>query len=111
MECFFAYDVVGFQSQEDVQHFADYVQQELGAKKLPSPSADAYDANDTGQGDQGPHQGAHQGPHQGAQRFHAFTRMVQAQAFPIGIDVEEFMRLADGKEALDAYTTTRQQSP
>jgi trehalose 6-phosphate synthase len=94
MECFFAYDVVGFQSQEDVQHFADYVQKELNAKKLPSPSADAYDVNDT---------------RQGAQSFHAFTRTVQAQAFPIGIDVEEFMHLANGKDALDAYTTTRQQ--
>ncbi len=102
MECFFAYDVVGFQSQEDVQHFADYVQKELNAKKLPSPSADAYDVNDTGQG-------VHQGTHYGAQRFHAFTRTVQAQAFPIGIDVEEFMHLANGKDAIDAYTTTRQQ--
>ncbi len=98
MECFFAYDVVGFQSQEDLQHFADYVQKELNAKKLPSPSADAYDAN-----------GAQQSTHYGAQRFHAFTRTVQAQAFPIGIDVEEFMHLANGKDAIDAYTTTRQQ--
>lgn len=98
MECFFAYDVVGFQSQEDLQHFADYVQKELNAKKLPSPLADAYDAND-----------AQQGTHYGAQSFHAFTRTVQAQAFPIGIDVEEFMHLANGKDAIDAYTTTRQQ--
>ncbi len=102
MECFFAYDVVGFQSQEDVQHFADYVQQELGAEKLPSLPAGVSLASDSGQG-------ANQSPHHGAQRFHAFNRTVQAQAFPIGIDVEEFMRLADGKDAHDAYITTRQQ--
>jgi trehalose 6-phosphate synthase len=79
MERLFAYDVVGFQCQADVGHFADYVQQELGAQKVD------------------------------AQRFHAFSRTVRVQAFPIGIDVDEFINLAQGKEAQEAYSTTLQQ--
>ncbi len=84
MERMFAYDVVGFQCQADVGHFAGYVQQELGAQKVGTQE-------------------------DGAQRFHAFGRTVLAQAFPIGIDVDEFVHLAQGKEARDAYTTTMQQ--
>jgi trehalose 6-phosphate synthase len=89
MERMFAYDVVGFQSQQDVGHFAGYVQQELGAQKVAAKIAD--------------------GPEQGAQHFTAFGRLVQVQAFPIGIDVDEFTHLAQGKDARDAYTTTREQ--
>ena len=69
----FAYDLVGFQSQADVEHFSRYVGQEVGAETL----------------DQ----------HQ----FRAFGRKVQAQAFPIGIDVDEFAALTHGKEARDLY--------
>ncbi|MDQ3058159.1 MAG: trehalose-6-phosphate synthase [Pseudomonadota bacterium] len=69
----FAYDLVGFQSQADVDHFSRYVGQEVGAEALD----------------------AHQ--------FRAFGRRVHAQAFPIGIDVEEFCALAQGKEANDVY--------
>ena len=69
----FAYDLVGFQSQADVDHFSRYVGQEVGAETL----------------DQ----------HQ----FRAFGRKVQAQAFPIGIDVDEFAALTHGKEARDLY--------
>lgn len=69
----FAYDLVGFQSQTDVDHFARYVGQEVGAETLAE--------------------------HQ----FRAFGRKVQAQAFPIGIDVDEFAALTHGKEARDMY--------
>jgi trehalose 6-phosphate synthase len=92
MERMFAYDVVGFQCQSDVGHFAGYVQQELGAQKV---SAQKQNQEDHQEG--------------GAQRFQAFGRTVLAQAFPIGIDVDEFVHLAQGKEARDAYTTTMQQ--
>ena len=90
MQCLFAYDLVGFQSQADVQHFASYAQQELGAKMLPS----------TGQG---------------LLQFRAnnasltFSREMRVQVFPIGMDVREFSRLALSKEARDAFTTTREQ--
>jgi trehalose 6-phosphate synthase len=89
MERMFAYDVVGFQSQQDVGHFAGYVQQELGAQKVEVKEADANE--------------------EGAQHFSAFGRQVQVQAFPIGIDVDEFTHLAQGKDAREAYTTTREQ--
>jgi trehalose 6-phosphate synthase len=85
MERLFAYDVVGFQSTTDVQHFAGYVQQELGALRL--PGKDLEDA----------------------QHFQAFGRTVHAQAFPIGMDVDEFTQLVDGKEARDSYATMREQ--
>ncbi len=84
MERMFAYDVVGFQSQQDVGHFAGYAQQELGAQK-----ADEKE--------------------EGAQYFTAFGRTVRAQSFPIGIDVAEFTHLALGKDAREAYTTTQEQ--
>ncbi|MDO8388595.1 MAG: trehalose-6-phosphate synthase [Polaromonas sp.] len=69
----FAYDLVGFQSHADVAHFSRYVGEEAGAEAL----------------DQ----------HQ----FHAFGRTVRAQAFPIGIDVDEFAALTHGKEAREMY--------
>ncbi len=69
----FAYDLVGFQSQADVEHFSRYVGQEVGAEALDE--------------------------HQ----FRAYGRKVQAQAFPIGIDVDEFAALTHAKEARDMY--------
>lgn len=36
-------------------------------------------------------------------QFRAFSRKVQAQAFPIGIDVEKFAALSRGKDATDMY--------
>lgn len=73
----FAYDLVGFQSQTDLGHFAGHATRELGAKAR-NPS-----------------------------RFDAFGRSVQARAFPIGIDVEEFERLGRCREARNAYASTR----
>jgi trehalose 6-phosphate synthase len=69
----FAYDLVGFQAQADVEHFARYVGEEAGAEALD----------------------LHQ--------FRAFGRTVQAQAFPIGIDVDEFAALTHGKEAREMH--------
>jgi trehalose 6-phosphate synthase len=71
----FAYDLVGFQAEADVQHFAGYVGAEAGAEALD--------------------------PH----HFRAFNRTVRAQAFPIGIDVNEFQALTHAKEARDMYET------
>ena len=73
MRSLFAYDLVGFQSQADVEHFASYVGKEVGAETLDE--------------------------HQ----FRAFGRRVQAQAFPIGIDVDEFAALTHAKEGRDMY--------
>jgi trehalose 6-phosphate synthase len=70
----FAYDLVGFQSQADHSHFCSYVQTEAHAQDL------------------------------GEGRWRAFNRTVQAGAFPIGIDVEEFTELAkapDGREMFE----------
>ena len=89
MQSLLAYDVVGFQSQADVQHFADYAAQELNM--LPTPSVHGDTAK------------------QGALCFAAQGRNVRVQAFPIGIDIQEWSRLAQGKEARDAYTTTCEQ--
>ena len=69
----FAYDLVGFQSNADVAHFSRYVGEEVGAEELAE--------------------------HQ----FRAFGRRVRAQAFPIGIDVDEFAALTHGKEANELY--------
>ena len=69
----FAYDLVGFQSEADVENFAGYVGHEVGAE---TPAE-----------------------HQ----FRAFGRKVQAQSFPIGIDVDEFAALTHAREASDMY--------
>jgi trehalose 6-phosphate synthase len=69
----FAYDLVGFQSQADLDHFARYVESEAHAQRV-----------DTG-------------------RWRAFGRTVQAGAFPIGIDVQEFTALAEAPDAVEMY--------
>ena len=73
----FAYDLVGFQSEADVAHFAHYVGTEAGAQALD--------------------------PH----HFRAFHRTVRAQAFPIGIDVQEFQALAATPEAVQTCENLR----
>ena len=65
----FAYDLVGFQSEADLQNFSRYVQAEASAVDL------------------------------GMHRFRAFNRTVRAGAFPIGIDVAEFTALSQASEA------------
>ncbi len=73
MRSLFAYDLVGLQSEADVQHFARYVQAEAGAEDL------------------------------GEGRYRAFGSTVCTRAFPIGIDVEEFSELTHAKEAKETY--------
>ncbi|WP_048438489.1 alpha,alpha-trehalose-phosphate synthase (UDP-forming) [Caenimonas sp. SL110] len=77
LRALFAYDLVGFQSHSDLEHFARYAQTEAFAQNL------------------------------GDGRWRAFNRTVHAGAFPIGIDVEEFQALADapeGREMFDRMT-------
>lgn len=69
----FAYDLVGFQSKADLDHFSRYVETEAHAQRLEE------------------------------NRWRAFGRTVQAGAFPIGIDVAEFAALAQAPEAVDMY--------
>jgi len=75
----FAYDLVGFQSNADHSHFCSYVQSEAHAQKLPDG------------------------------RWRAFNRTVQAGAFPIGIDVEEFNALTQAHEGREMYGRMRRE--
>ncbi|HYF43532.1 MAG TPA: alpha,alpha-trehalose-phosphate synthase (UDP-forming) [Ramlibacter sp.] len=68
-----SYDLVGFQSQADHQHFCDYIQAEAGAQDLLEG------------------------------RWRVFNRTVHAGAYPIGIDVEEFTALANAPEGREMY--------
>jgi trehalose 6-phosphate synthase len=79
MRSLFAYDLVGFQSHADLAHFARYVHNEARAEQR---------SDDL---------------------FHAFGRTVRARAFPIGIDVDEFVALGAGAEARDSLATMREQ--
>lgn len=73
MRALFAYDLIGFQSQADLEHFSRYVQSEAGAEPM------------------------------GEYRFRAFHRTVRAQAFPIGIDVDQFVDLGRAPDARETY--------
>jgi len=73
----FAYDLVGFQSEADLNHFARYVEAEAHAQPV----------------EEG--------------RWRAFGRTVQAGSFPIGIDVGEFRALTDAPEAVEMYERMR----
>ena len=77
----FAYDLLGFQSDTDVAHFARYVHNEARAEQRD---------NDV---------------------FEAYGRSVRARAIPIGIDVDEFQRLGEGREAQEMLQTLRTQHP
>ncbi|OGA95331.1 MAG: alpha,alpha-trehalose-phosphate synthase (UDP-forming) [Burkholderiales bacterium RIFCSPHIGHO2_12_FULL_61_11] len=79
MRALFAYDLVGFQSEADLLHFSHYAQAEAAAEDL------------------------------GQHRFRAFNRTVQAGAFPIGIDVDEFAALTHAKDALDMYENMKEE--
>jgi len=69
----FAYDLVGFQSNADVSHFTRYIETEAHAQRIEE------------------------------NRWRAFGRTLQAGAFPIGIDVEEFTLLTHAPEAREMY--------
>jgi len=75
----FSYDLVGFQSEADLDHFTRYVGVEAAAETL-----DMH-------------------------HYRAFGRTVRAQAFPIGIDVDEFAALTHAKEARDMYETMKRE--
>ena len=73
----FAYDLVGFQARADLDHFARYVETEAHAVPVDE------------------------------HRWRAFGRTVQAGAFPIGIDVDEFTQLTHAPEAMQMYERIR----
>ena len=77
----FAYDLVGFQSKADLQHFNGYAAAE----------ARAEDRDGDGR------------------RWRAFGRTLRTQAFPIGIDVQEFDALTRAHEATDMYHRMREE--
>ncbi|MBN8749231.1 Trehalose-6-phosphate synthase [Xylophilus ampelinus] len=77
MRSLFAYDVIGFQANQDVQHFERYVLNEAHGESL------------------------------GDDMFRAWGNTVRASAFPIGIDVDEFEALTQAKDARDMYTTMK----
>jgi trehalose 6-phosphate synthase len=77
MRSLFAYDLVGFQTKADVAHFSSYVGSEISADVL------------------------------GEHEFRAFGKTLRVQAFPIGIDVDEFTALAAGPESQAMYTQMR----
>ncbi|TFZ06900.1 alpha,alpha-trehalose-phosphate synthase (UDP-forming) [Ramlibacter henchirensis] len=68
-----SYDVVGFQSEADHEHFCDYIQAE--AKAQPA----------------------------GEGRWRVFNRTIHAGAYPIGIDVQEFRGVTEAPEAAEMY--------
>lgn len=68
-----AYNVVGFQSETDHAHFCSYIEHEAKAQSI------------------------------GEGRWRVFNRTVQAGAFPIGIDVEEFGALTQGRESREMF--------
>ena len=69
----FSYDLLGFQSKADLGHFVAYAQAEAHAQDV------------------------------GEDRWRAFNRTVQASAFPIGIDVQEFEALTQASEGREMY--------
>ncbi|MDO9436327.1 alpha,alpha-trehalose-phosphate synthase (UDP-forming) [Hydrogenophaga sp.] len=77
MRSLFAYDLVGFQSEADVNHFARYVGTETSADIL------------------------------GEHEFRAFGKTLQVQSFPIGIDVDEFIEVGKGRESQEMYEQMR----
>lgn len=79
MRSLFAYDLVGFQAEADVTHFAHYVESEAQAHRL-EPG-----------------------------RLRAFQRTLRVGAYPIGIDVDEFAGLAQGKEGREMFARMREE--
>src|SRR5882762_895873 len=79
MRSLFAYDLVGFQAESDVTHFSHYVESEARATR-PGPG-----------------------------QLRAFDRTLRVGAYPIGIDVEEFVRLAQAKEGREMFARMREE--
>lgn len=77
MRSFFAYDLVGLQCESDVVHFDRYARAELQAEVLPDG------------------------------RYLAAEQTLAVRAFPIGIDVDEFIALGAQREAKAEYAMLR----
>jgi trehalose 6-phosphate synthase len=75
----FAYDLVGFQSEADLTHFCHYVESEARAQKLDRD------------------------------HLRAFDRTLRVGAYPIGIDVDEFVRLSEANESRQLCTRIREE--
>jgi trehalose 6-phosphate synthase len=73
----FAYDMVGFQSEADLMHFSHYVELEARGEKL------------------------------GRDYLRAFNRTLRVGAYPIGIDVDDFVRLGETDEARQMFARIR----
>ncbi|WP_189685555.1 alpha,alpha-trehalose-phosphate synthase (UDP-forming) [Pseudorhodoferax aquiterrae] len=80
-QALFAYDLVGFQSEADLEHFNRYVATE----------ARAEDRDGDGR------------------RWRAFGRTLRTAAFPIGIDVAEFDALTHAHDATEMYRRMREE--
>ncbi|WP_207000297.1 alpha,alpha-trehalose-phosphate synthase (UDP-forming) [Trinickia mobilis] len=79
MRSLFAYDLVGFQSEADVTHFSHYVDAEAHAEQL-SP-----------------------------ERFRAFNRTLRVGAYPIGIDIDDFVHLTQAKDGRETFLRMREE--
>lgn len=77
VESLFAYDLIGFQTEEWLDAFAGYVRKEAGGEAL------------------------------GDGRFRCFGRTVRAAAFPIGLDAPEFSAMAESAEARRTFERMR----
>ncbi len=77
MRSLFAYDVVGFQSETDLEHFVRYAVGELSAQRV------------------------------GQHGLQAYGKTLHAQALPIGIDVDEFIGLGRSREAREMFEQMR----
>ena len=75
----FSYDLIGLQAHQDVQHFERYVANEAHGEAL------------------------------GDDMYRAYGQTVRCSAFPIGIDVDEFVTLTHAKEARDMYETMKRE--
>ena len=79
MRSLMMYDLVGFQTEVDVEHFAAYVVHEDSGERLDD------------------------------HEFRVHGRSVRARAFPIGIDVDEFQALGLQADAQETWRTMREQ--
>jgi len=77
VEALFAYDIIGFQTEDWLDAFKDYVVSEIGGEVL----ADG--------------------------RIRAFGKTVRAGAFPIGIDAEDYAQLSASEAAIESEMRMR----
>jgi trehalose 6-phosphate synthase len=78
VEALFAYDLIGFQTEDWLEAFQDYVVNEIGGEILPDG------------------------------RLKAFGREVRADAFPIGIDAQDFKAIAVNETARESEHRMRE---